>query len=101
MKAIKDLGDVFGSADSNCLCYTPMGKYDFKMLLKKHERVGTLDKPPHLFFPELVDKLYLEMSRADQAINLSFAQKVRFLQAPWQSDPWNVGKDKEEEAVQE
>ena len=99
MNAIKDLGDVFGSADSNCLCYTPMGKYDFKKLLAKHELEGTRDKPPHLFFPELVDKLYLEMSRADQAINLSYAQKARFLQAPWQWQAAN--KDQEEEAVQE
>ena len=84
MNVMKDLGDIFGSTDSNCLCYTPMAKADFLALLKKQDLVGTKTAAPHLFFPEMVDKLYLEMGRAGQAMDLNYGIKQRFLTAAWQ-----------------
>jgi hypothetical protein len=83
MNVLKDKSEVFGSADPSCLCYNPKPQMELKALLEEHQLIGTKDKPPHLMFPELLDKLYKEMGRAEAAYDLTPTQKTTFLMAPW------------------
>ena len=61
MKCLKELGDVFGSTTSEALMYNPMPREELATKLKGLELWGELDEPPHLFFKEMLDKLYGEL----------------------------------------
>ena len=81
-KILKDKGHIFSTARSKGICYSPMPRHVLEQKLQQWGMMGTLQKKPHYFFPELLDKLYGEMSRAAYA-DLTPACKRRMLQAPW------------------
>ena len=56
--------DVFGSGSSKCLLYNRCSREELESKLERYKMKGQLDKQPHLFYPELLDKIFREMSRA-------------------------------------
>jgi hypothetical protein len=56
--------DVFGSGSSKCLLYNRCSREELESKLERYKMKGRLEKQPHLFYPELLDKMFREMSRA-------------------------------------
>ena len=83
MKCLEGKEDIFGSSKSSCLLYNRMPRPQLERLLKQNGLMGSSTAQPHLFFPELLDKLYREMERA-QAHALKANVKKAMLSAEWQ-----------------
>ncbi len=56
--------DIFGSGSSKCLLYNRCSREELESKLKRYKMKVQLDKQPHHFYPELLDKIFREMSRA-------------------------------------
>ena len=82
--AFKDKAAIFGTADSKCICYNPISRLELTALLTEHDLIGSLNKSPHYnILPELLNKLYNEMGRANESMHLSASKKKQMLGAEW------------------
>ena len=86
MKILKDKGDLFGTIQSSSMPYNPLTRAELEAKLKTEGLLGNRVKPPHLFFPELLDKLYAEMDRA-HSYTLKANVKKTMLTADWHLAP--------------
>ena len=75
MSMLKDKAHVFGTSKPNCLAYNPMPRPELENLLKGMGLIGSKNSKPHYFFPEMLDKLYGEMMRANDAAEFTPAVK--------------------------
>jgi hypothetical protein len=57
-----------------------MPRAELERVLKTHNLVGNAKTPPFLFSPPLLDRMYREMARAGQAMDLTAAIKQGMLQ---------------------
>jgi flagellar biosynthesis GTPase FlhF len=94
---LKDKHHLFSVTEPGSLCFNVMVRNELETTLMKcalWNEKGS-DKRPHLFFPELFDRLYTEMGRADVVKGMTADLKTFMFQAPWQVKmPAASGKNK-------
>ena len=79
--------DIFGSSSSTCLLYNRCSREELESKLDKYNLKGQKDKPPHLFFPELLDTIFREMSRASLG-GLTAKMRKMMIDPDWKPSDW-------------
>jgi hypothetical protein len=83
---LKDHASKFSVTEPHSLMFKRMTQDQLENVLTEcnlWNNKGSATKP-HLFFPELLDRLYAEMGRADAAKNMTIEYKASMFQAHWQ-----------------
>jgi len=79
--------DIFGSSSSKCLLYNRCSREELESKLDKYKLKGQKDKPPHLFFPELLDTIFREMSRASLGGLTAKMKRMMIDDLDWKRSP--------------
>jgi hypothetical protein len=79
--------DIFGSISSKCLLYNRCSREELESKLDKYKLKGQKDKPPHLFFPELLDTIFREMSRASLGGLTAKMKRMMIDDLDWKRSP--------------
>jgi hypothetical protein len=86
LEILQDKHQLFSFTEPGSLCFKVISRIELENTLLQcalwnDKGSGT---KPHLFFPELFDRLYAEMGRADAVKGMTADLKMFLFQAPWQ-----------------